>query len=79
MGVAMVSNDSMNWKRTRPLSGTRELPFQSAPDIEFVVMKARSIIFSGAYLEMILASWQNSVKALLATAQISPLKGLHDE
>ena len=69
----ILTNTSMNWNLTNPLSGTRELPFQSAPDIELVVMKVRSIILRGVSLLMIFASWQNSVKALLETAHISAL------
>lgn len=71
--------DSMNWKRMSPLSGTKLLPFQSAPDMELVVIKVRSVILRGVSFEITFDSWQNSVKALLETAQISPLKGLQEE
>ena len=76
---ASLTNAYINWKRISPLSGTNWFPFQSAPDIELVVINVKSIIFKGAYFDIILASWQNYVNALFATAQISPLKGDHDE
>lgn len=69
---------SMNWKRIKPLSGTNTFPLYSAPEIEFVVMKVKSVIFKGVSFEMIFASWQNSVNELFETAQMSP-KGLHEE
>ena len=53
--AANLTIDSMNWKRTKPRSGTKLLPFQSAPDIELVVIKVRSIILRGVSLEIILA------------------------
>lgn len=45
----------MNWNRTSPRSGTKELPFQSVPDIELVVMKVKSMIVKGVSFEIILA------------------------
>jgi hypothetical protein len=56
---ANLAKDSINLNLTSPLSGTREFPFQSAPDIELVVMKVRSVIFKGVSLLMILDCWQN--------------------
>ena len=67
----------MYWKRTIPLSGFSRFPFQSAPDIELVVMKVRSMILRGISLLMIFDCWQNSVKGWLETAQMSP-NGLHE-
>lgn len=52
---ANLTKDYINWNRTRPLSGFKELPFQSAPDIELVVIKVKSIIFRGVSLLIIFA------------------------
>jgi len=75
---ASLTKHYINWNLTRPLSGTKEFPFQSVPDIELVVIKVRSVILSGVSLLIILACWQNSVHALFETAQTSP-KGLQEE
>lgn len=75
---ANLTTASKNWNLTNPLYGTIPFVFQSALDIEFVVIKVRSAIFKGSYLPIILASLQNSVKALADTAQ-TPSNGLKDE
>lgn len=76
---ANLTRAYINWNRIKPLSGTSPLPFQSLPDIELVVIKVKSMIFNGVSFDSILVWLQNSVKALLETAQISPLNGLQDE
>ncbi len=72
-----LTKHSINWNLTKPLSGTNGLLLKSAPEIEFVVIKVKSVIFSGISLLMILACWQNYVHALFDTAHTSP-NGLHD-
>lgn len=43
----------MNWNLINPLSGTREFPFRSAPDMELVVIKVKSMIVNGVSFEII--------------------------
>ena len=46
-------------------------------DMEFVVMKVRSMILRGVSLLIMRDCWQNYVKGLLETAQMSP-KGFQE-
>lgn len=73
-----LTNAYINWNLTRPLYGTSWFPFQSAPDIELVVINVKSVIFNGVSLLIIFDCWQNYVHELLDTAHMS-LNGLHDE
>lgn len=75
---AKRTKHSMNWNLISPLSGTSTFPFQSAPDMEFVVINVKSVIFKGVSLFTIFACWQNYVHALLEMAHVSP-NGLQDE